>query len=330
MGFYDENDKKNEVLGISINASGDSSYYPQDSISIIDINKPGAKPKTLLGLFTNQVLSGVNPYLASDLHGKYGLYSDNAYIKGTMVSETEGEYLAGITTTDKIEVMPWGKEQPEHIVFFAGTNLKETITAEDKCLKFYVTKEGTMYASDGYFEGTIRTSKIIGSGTDYALTITGETTNALRFTNYQEEVDNKSNDKIDFLSFTTNGSYFYRKENSSEQLFGLLHSDYAIGMFGGIESKIVDGEEIRLSQENVDFYRLSFTRHTKDSQEWIQMNCGNNMVAKITSEGFKAVGNNDLGDNCNCVTVKKDSAAAGQPKQEKIIGVNFVLKGISQ
>jgi hypothetical protein len=41
-----------------------------------------------------------------------------------------------------------------------------------------------LYAKEGLFEGTIRTSKIIGSGDKYGLDIVGNpnaTTNALRF-----------------------------------------------------------------------------------------------------------------------------------------------------
>ena len=325
LGIQNTTITNSEVIGISINASGDSTFYPQDSIAIVNINNRADKPKSLFGLLTSDLFAGaVNNILIDDIVGKYGFYSDNAYVKGTMVSETS-DYIAGITTTEKIEVIPNGKTEADCVVFFAGKNLvdeKNNLTN----LNFYVTREGCLYASNGYFQGVIEASKIIGNGTDYALDIIGPTglkemvdeegktvitnmTKAIRFSN-------SVNNDIEFLSFTTAGSYFYH-DNINGQIFSIIHGNdnYGIGMFNS-----------DTDASDLNGYKLSFTQHFDTSQSWIQMNVSGLEVARIDTKGMHINNINDLGENCECINavVKNETTNV-----EQTIGINFKLKGIS-
>jgi hypothetical protein len=97
------------------------------------------------------------PNLPSDLFDTYGLYTDNAYLKGTMILENEG-YSAGISTkkihkttfppnsiteTEELGLVFWGGEKDEN------GNLKPN---------FFVNERGQLYAKDGYFTGIIDSS----------------------------------------------------------------------------------------------------------------------------------------------------------------------------
>ena len=312
--FNNLNETQEEVLGISINASGDSTFYPQDSIAIVDINESGQVPKTLLGLFTSNLFCGTsNSLLIDDIVGQYGLYSDNAYVKGTMVSEDlEGGYIAGITTKNKLLVRPNIKgDGVEQVVFFAGQGLNNSVSdGITTNLKFYVTREGTLYAKEGLFEGIIKTSKIIGNGTDYGLDIIGDPSatddgiKAIRFSNSDNE-----NNRINFLQFTTQRSFFYEDSNHG-CLFSVLHngqSNYGVGLFG----------DPQYDPNNLISYKLSFTQSKKE----IQMNYMGKPVAQIRSTGVYIDNINDLGENCECVEAINTN--------HNVIGINFKLKGIS-
>ena len=312
--FNNLNETQEEVLGISINASGDSTFYPQDSIAIVDINESGQVPKTLLGLFTSNLFGGTsNSLLIDDIVGQYGLYSDNAYVKGTMVSEDlEGGYIAGITTKNKLLVRPNIKgDGVEQVVFFAGQGLNNSVSdGITTNLKFYITREGTLYAKEGLFEGIIKTSKIIGNGTDYGLDIIGDPSatddgiKAIRFSNSDNE-----NNRINFLQFTTQRSFFYEDSNHG-CLFSVLHngqSNYGVGLFG----------DPQYDPNNLISYKLSFTQSKKE----IQMNYMGKPVAQIRSTGVYIDNINDLGENCECVEAINTN--------HNVIGINFKLKGIS-
>jgi hypothetical protein len=140
-------------LGIVLNAD-DSSIYPKRSISIVDLINPSKdNTKLVLGYLDSSLFS---ENVAKVMGGTYGLYSDNVYLKGSIISET-GEYYAGITTNRLITNI---NNQPlaDNIIFFAGTGM----TVEN--LKFYVTETGRMFAEDGYFKGIIEASEIRGNG----------------------------------------------------------------------------------------------------------------------------------------------------------------------
>jgi hypothetical protein len=150
--FIVPNNEGVPTYGIVFNTTA-SGIFPKKSISIVDLLNPqklngGYNTKLVLGYLSEDLFD--NDSLAKKvMSDSYGLYSDNVFLKGSIVSENQG-YITGLTTEDLIKV------DNEKVVFFAGTGL----TKED--LKFYVTEKGVLYAEDGYFKGTIEASEIRG------------------------------------------------------------------------------------------------------------------------------------------------------------------------
>ena len=80
----------------------------------------------------------------------YGLYSDNAILKGTLVaSHPQSRTTAGITTNDR-----------DNVVFWAGG----TDFSDKRKSTFYVTEEGYVHAENGFYKGRIETVDAIISG----------------------------------------------------------------------------------------------------------------------------------------------------------------------
>jgi len=90
-------------------------------------------------------------FVSSD--SEYGLFSDNAFLKGTI---TTGE--SGITTKASNGVVIWAGGDLTKI----KDNIREDL--EEGAPKFYVKDDGTMRAENGYFKGTIETTDAIISG----------------------------------------------------------------------------------------------------------------------------------------------------------------------
>lgn len=92
--------------------------------------------------------------LLHNLEG-YGLYADNVYLKGQFIAEKTGtnSYYSGIHTFSSIE-MPSGLfENPGDILFWAGA--KDSSKNEIQAAPFKVDVNGNIYASSGYFTGSV-------------------------------------------------------------------------------------------------------------------------------------------------------------------------------
>lgn len=80
----------------------------------------------------------------------YGLYSDNAVLRGTIVaSHPQSRTTAGITTNDR-----------DNVVFWAGG----TDFSDKRKSTFYVTEEGYVHAENGFYRGRIETVDAVISG----------------------------------------------------------------------------------------------------------------------------------------------------------------------
>jgi hypothetical protein len=107
--------------------------------------------------------------------GTYGLYGENVYLKGSLVTEApdsqDNATYCGISTAySKNEDIPtmntdngktwFGNERPlGNILFWAGA---AGVTKEDiEEAKFKVDEYGNMYAGSGYFDGSILTNATI-------------------------------------------------------------------------------------------------------------------------------------------------------------------------
>lgn len=130
-------------------------------------------------------------------NGGVGLYAQNAYLQGSLTTSTNGIY-SGINTLSDI-LNDSGNENSQ-IIFWAGSNSIDSSSI--KSSPFKVTRDGSLYAQKGIFEGSIITKADIQASRINASRIEGgafypdSTDNAL--TIYNKIDSTGSNAKIYF------------------------------------------------------------------------------------------------------------------------------------
>lgn len=194
----------NDNVGICINGSIDNSFGTPQSISVFDFN-PDTKiisPRIVLGKLPNE--ESIYGYAA----GTYGLYAENVLLKGSLVTQAQtgdnGVMYSGISTVYTGEGVPrsikLSEKMPSHIpgeiLLWAGAEDTDKKSIENS--KFFVDRNGNMYAGSGYFEGTIITNATItasaietatlrGTGNTPALTIE-DAKNGIHFTTFEDNL----------------------------------------------------------------------------------------------------------------------------------------------
>lgn len=260
-----------EQYGIIINAT-DGSLYPKRSLSIVDLNKPAKTPTLVLGQLTSNLF--VNQNIGERFDGTYGLYSDNVYLHGTIISESENN-IAGITTDNLIS---YTNNSDDQIVFFAGKGYNE------QDLSFYVTKYGRLYAKDGYFSGIIEASEIKGGGNDPGL-IFRDLTKAIHFVTTGIEKD-----KVHF-ELTNKNAIFYSSNESSLLDINMIANH--ISFFDSTLKIQQDTEEVSFVYNNQKLLR--FTKE-EDSYKAILNDGGANTIG---SNGYFE----DAAEGCNIIII---------------------------
>lgn len=104
-------------------------------------------------------LDGLN-YKGTEIKEKFGLYCQDVYLSGQMVgsyeqyedNELKEVYFAGINTNEEKFSSKFNNEP---IILWAGA----TLNSDD--IPFYVTTKGNLYASQGFFSGSIITNSYI-------------------------------------------------------------------------------------------------------------------------------------------------------------------------
>ena len=170
--------------GIALNATANDNFGNELTVNIFQYEEDEnsniiKKDKTVLGKLdgiTDESFSGVldNTSLLSG----FGLYAENAFIKGTI---TTGK--AGLTTQLSNEVLLWAGGVPRNAPSIPKNQLtpsgevelteEERIELEIEALQsgieslptFYVKENGFLFAEAGYFSGTIRSTDAEISGT---------------------------------------------------------------------------------------------------------------------------------------------------------------------
>ena len=166
-------------IGISINGSTDESFSTPQSISVFEFNPVNKiiTPRVVLGKLPNE--EGIYGYAA----GSYGLYAENVLLKGSLVTqaktEDRGFMYSGISTAYSGANAPKSTKLttkiPNHtaseILLWAGAEKDDQASIEAS--KFFVDRNGNMYAGSGYFEGTIITDAIIKASVIETTTLRG-------------------------------------------------------------------------------------------------------------------------------------------------------------
>ena len=147
----------------------------------------------------------------------YGLYSENAYLRGTLTTEVnEGNSYAGINTISPINSIHFDDEK---IVFWAGAY--NTTTDSIQKSPFQVTEEGSIYASKAIFTNSLISQSEIRGVDIYAANIYGTGT----------EID-QFRPGLSFFN-TNNGIAFFREDNTEQFRIGL--NAFSMGDFDFVE-----------------------------------------------------------------------------------------------
>lgn len=159
--YYIKNPNTNpefiDNFAIGINSTSNNAFLPPQAISFNELIKDNQnntykyKTRMLLG-----DLKSVN-------HDGYGLYADNVYLEGRLISQdSQNRLTAGINSKGQGEMPDGNKNYPWYnnggkIILWGGS--LQSSDATDA--KFRVDDKGNLYASSGYFEGAIITKSII-------------------------------------------------------------------------------------------------------------------------------------------------------------------------
>ena len=114
----------------------------------------------------------------------YGLYGENVFLTGSLVTKTASvmpsgtggdpsDYskYAGISTLAQIEAIKFGDSDRSNIVFWAGVSDLNDSTIQNT--PFQVTQNGSIYAQQGVFEGSLITQSRLEGVDIYAARIHG-------------------------------------------------------------------------------------------------------------------------------------------------------------
>lgn len=213
----------------------------------MEYDVPHFTKRLILGDLGNSGMDNIN-----DLG--WGLYCDNAYLNGSLVTAS-GDKYAGINTLSSFEFIqnPIGISEPDKskIIFWGGA---DSLTKEDiQVANFQVTENGTLYAKNAnivnsIFTGEIHSAKIYtariygtGVGTEdgekEAGLIIYDTNAGISFRKEQKGQKDLETYRIDNSGFKANDKYFidlsqssptfigsFRAPGSSEQNYAFLRS----------------------------------------------------------------------------------------------------------
>lgn len=217
--------------------------------------------KAFLGNLSNLNISGVSGY---------GLYSSNAFLNGSLTTQIDGNNYAGINTMAPVISDKFGGEDNDgnRIIIWGGAN--STTEEGIRNAAFQVTKNGSLYANKGIFEGTVRSadieaSRIHGIGENGAPGLSFfNTTNGIAFydVDYDEDQTQTPVFIIGQTGFTANGESFISINNGAASFVGSaaeLGNLYTTGddSLHIYEDKIDSsgGAKLELNNEEIKLYK---------------------------------------------------------------------------
>lgn len=173
-------------VGLGINGSTNESALPASSFSVFEWAPQTDKTKGLIYQKNYKVVLGKIPGTSKDyggLGGTYGLYADNVYLKGSLVTGTDNTYSGMKTSNGSPNSTHIFEEKGAPILLWAGAT--GTTEEEIKKAPFFVDQNGNLYAAAGQFEGTIitnaqitasvlKTAEIKGDEDNHALVVSDD------------------------------------------------------------------------------------------------------------------------------------------------------------
>ena len=275
----------NIMIGVNSNDAVAEDLAPR-ALSFVEmyLNEAGqlqySVPKMIIGDLSEAVEVQADHY---NLSG-FGLYGDNVYLNGSLTTKINGNCYAGINTTSTIPATifaDWNnklkeeeQQKPDNspIVFWAGAAIKEGEEDYKKAIRnapFQVTQNGSIYANQGIFEGTLITKSVIEGSVIRAAKIYGwqvvdENGNidrreaALQIYDtsseygieFMQEVEN--GDPIKTLSLNNTGLKF--KETNFINFKTLGREDIVEASFNSAFSKKILTDNTEINDSKISFY----------------------------------------------------------------------------
>lgn len=155
---------------IGINSDNNSSFIQGRALSLSELQEDGSGIKYDTKIVLGD-LTGIE-YGATTLED-YGLYADNVYLKGSIISISESGSTSGINTESMTQmpfgdIYPW-KEDAGNILIWAGSKASEGINSSI----FMVDSKGNLIANSCYLTGSIISNSTIEATTIKTATIEG-------------------------------------------------------------------------------------------------------------------------------------------------------------
>lgn len=173
-------DKNNENnVGIFINGSNSSSVFgPPQSISVYEYNKDANG----INSYNNRLILGKipsGPY--GTVSDSYGLYAENVYLNGAVVSMDELSdgtiYSSGINTKSTIQELNNSFINKGKILLWAGASNNGVGEPDISNANFRVDSYGNLFANSGLFSNSVISESEIRSTNIYGANIYGDDQN---------------------------------------------------------------------------------------------------------------------------------------------------------
>ena len=170
--FGKQGDHILSILGEENNTQAAEDYATGNSLTIASLDSitsstPSFTKHLILGDLSK---SGIDEVAGI---GGFGLYSDNVYLNGSLATKIEPNKYAGINTIQTVSSNKFGGNDNSNIVFWGGASSTEASDIQNA--PFQVTAQGSVYASQGVFEGSLISKSIIQGSDIYAARIHGGT-----------------------------------------------------------------------------------------------------------------------------------------------------------
>lgn len=278
----------NILIGVNTNDALTEGLAPR-AFSFIEITKENnqlvySSPKLIIGDLSAVKQSEVNYY--KKIQG-YGLYGENVYLNGTLTTKVGNDSYAGVNTISGVGAIKFnnyeGSNDTSKIVFWAGAKMDSNNNESEAISNapFQVTENGSIYASQGIFEGTLITKSIIEGSIIRAAKLYGwqvaddngkiiRQEAALKIYNtdnnlgieFRQEID-----KIDrkTLSLNTNGFVAYDYSNNHSKNFIDFNLDEnSIGVDGYFNNMYLD--YLQVDNIKIDNHKITYLADDKTTE----------------------------------------------------------------
>lgn len=258
-------------FSIGINSTSNDSFLSSQSISFNELILEGNSYKNKIRMLLGD--------LKNIGYKDYGLYADNVYLEGRLVSKDSSNNLtAGINSKgqgdmpDENSNFPWYNNGGK-IILWGGSS--EPLDAKNA--NFKVDDKGNLYASSGYFEGAIITNSTIEAAEIRTATITGT-----------GKEKNKTDSYGLIIKEVNNGIVFKGTDKNNKEItyFNLSDSSFETKDLNVNFSFPSNGTELNICKDGLKFNNTAQIENIQILKSSIGLGSDNNSLNFISYSEF--------------------------------------------